>query len=179
MNRLFVPLLIFLSAVIAGHFAAINLIPGLIMSKAMQKMEARGIGLHDFTLAPQTTPQTQSVVRPSPDLAYSICRYDFSKLDGALEIKSSNWSDYWSISFFDANTNNFKRFSYPEENPPSASILLVRGGTGQGAIENEHPVVISPSEKGLILIRRLAPTVEAYQQVKKLSKGDKCGPFQP
>ena len=30
MNRLFVPLLIFLSAVIAGHFAAINLIPGLI-----------------------------------------------------------------------------------------------------------------------------------------------------
>ncbi|MCI4645131.1 MAG: hypothetical protein MRY64_10140, partial [Hyphomonadaceae bacterium] len=36
--------------------------------------------------------------------------------------------------------------------------------------------IISPSQRGLILIRRLAPTVAEYESVSRISEGDMCAP---
>jgi uncharacterized membrane protein len=57
-----------------------------------------------FAKRPDET--SRGVVRPSPDLLYSACPFDLSK--GPLKITARvPHSTYWSVSAFDAATNNF------------------------------------------------------------------------
>lgn len=112
------------------------------------------------------TPQTQSVVRSSPDLYYALCRYDLSDPPARLAVAMGDWPDYQSLSFFDARTDNF----------------AVLRGTGRGVAVRllapgsapEEGAIISPTSRGVILIRRLAPTVERFAAAAEAGKGDAC-----
>ena len=63
-----------LTALVAGlvavHFAALYALPGYIMGKARSRFADAGLPVHAWQIAPRVSPQTQSIVRPSPDLAY-------------------------------------------------------------------------------------------------------------
>lgn len=162
-------LLAFLVIAAIGHAAVLFSAPGLIMDRVMERMEAGGVELHAFTLAPRMTPQTQTVVRPSPDLAYSICRFDFSEDARPLNVQMAAYPGYSSLSFFDARTNNFARFRGDGE---SVNVLLMP----PGSVADDPDQVAAPSARGLILIRRLAPRLEDYGAVYALSSGDGCAP---
>ena len=69
---------IFLLMAVIGHLIILNAIPSRIMSTAQARMADRGVGMYQWFVAPRMTPQTQTIVRPSPDLAYAICRFDVS-----------------------------------------------------------------------------------------------------
>lgn len=159
------PLVLCTLAGLAAHIFTVKAAPGFIMGRAIQAMEERGVPLHAFSLAPRTTPQSQTVVRPSPDLAYLVCRYDFSVIDGPLRVRMAAWTGYSSVSFFSADTNNFLTV---RGDGKSRDIVLA--GPGE-AMDGQSE---SPSEKGLILIRRLAPTQSDYDEVAKLAPGDLC-----
>ena len=177
MRRVFLGLMTLVLAAILGHFAVLNLVPRVIMNKAMTAMEARGIAVHDFTLSPRLTPQTQTVVRPSPDLAYSICLFDFSK-GGVLHVAAGPYDKYASISFFDAETNNFR------------TLRVGKGEAGAGKTAYLYPPktlrsdmmiyedmafgVSAPTPQGIILIRRLAPAQADYEEVAKIAAQDRC-----
>lgn len=154
-------------AAVVSHLAILYSAPGFIMDRAMVMLEEREIEYHAFTLAPRTTPQTQSVVRPSPDLAYSACLFDLDEAPEGLVVRMAATDGYSSLSFFDASTNNFATFRgngqtiFIELLPPG----LEPSSTGQ---------LTSPSSKGIILIRRLAPTVEEYAGVQAVAEGDTC-----
>ena len=165
MNRWIGPTLLATVAGVAAHVFTVQAAPSFIMSRAMDAMEQRGVPLHAFSLAPRTTPQTQTVVRPSPDLAYSVCRYDFDQLEGPLTVRMAAWDNYASLSLFDAETNNF---------------LTVRGDGKAREVVLYGPAPVSsrehrsPTKKGLILIRRLAPTQGDYDRVTGVSASDQC-----
>lgn len=167
MRRRLRPLVLGALAAGAAHLFILQAAPGFIMGRAMDAMEQRGVPLHAFALAPRTTPQSQTVVRPSPDLAYSICRYDFDRLDGPLTVRMEAWDNYSSLSLFDAQTNNF---------------LTVRGDGQSRELVLHGPdsrapgAVVSPTGKGLILIRRLAPASADYDRVTGVSASDRCTP---
>lgn len=169
MKRFSLALFILVISAVAGHFAVLHLVPSVIMNKTMKAMQARGIGMHDFTLSPRFTPQTQTVVRPSPDLAYSICLYDLSD-GGVLRVVAAPSDDYASVSFFDSNTNNFATVRVGAGEARAGEEILLYGPDAK----NETPSIISPTPRGIILIRRLAPNLEAYETVKNLSGGDIC-----
>lgn len=165
MNRWIGPFVTAAVAGLAAHVFTVQAAPAFIMGRAMDAMAQRGVPLHAFSLAPRTTPQTQTVVRPSPDLAYSVCRFDFDQLDGPLTVRMAAWDGYSSVSFFDAETNNF---------------LTVRGdGVARevvlhGPDAKAQTGARSPTAKGLILIRRLAPTAADYDRVTRISASDLC-----
>jgi uncharacterized membrane protein len=165
MSRWAKPLLAGIVIAAAAHIATLLALPGIIMSRTMVAMEQRGVALHAFSFAPQTTPQTQSVVRPSPDLAYSLCRYDFSRIEGPLVVKMAAWDNYASLSFFDAKTNNF---------------LTVRGDGEAREVRLYGPDTKasrqprSPTATGIILIRRLAPTKALFDRAAATSDNDQC-----
>ncbi|MCL4671748.1 MAG: DUF1254 domain-containing protein [Sphingomonadaceae bacterium] len=165
MNRWIGPFATAAVAGLAAHVYTVQAAPAFIMGRAMDAMEQRGVPLHAFSLAPRTTPQTQTVVRPSPDLAYSVCRYDFDQLDGPLTVRMAAWDNYSSVSFFDGETNNF---------------LTVRGDGKAREVVLHGPAPVSsrahrsPTTKGLILIRRLAPTQADYDRVTGVSASDLC-----
>lgn len=176
MKRFMLATLIFVIMGLIGHFATLHMTPGVIMSKAMKQIEARGVALHRFSLLPRTTPKTQTVVRPSPDLAYSICRFDLSG-DEVLVVRAGLYDNYTSVSFFDMHTNNFATVRVGAgDNPASGSEILLRG---PGGAKLEHAAYVgpqfeSPTQRGLILIRRVAPTVAAYEKVISIASDDSC-----
>lgn len=165
MNRWIGPFLTAAVTGVAAHLITVQAAPAFIMGRAMDAMEQRGVPLHAFSLSPRTTPLTQTVVRPSPDLAYSVCRYDFDQLDGPLTVRMAAWDNYSSVSFFDGETNNF---------------LTVRGDGKMREVVLHGPAPVtsqahrSPTAKGLILIRRLAPTQADYDRVTGVSASDLC-----
>ena len=169
MSRLTWPLL-FIGSVAVGHAATLALTPLVIMDRAMAAMAERGVPLHAFVLSARITPATQTVVRPSPDLAYSICRYDLAQAPSGVRVEAAGWRGLSSVSVFDATTANIAALPI---GPQGAGLTLVRDGeAGPGR-------VVSPTDQGLILIRRLAPSQAEYDAVRALSAGDRCQARQP
>jgi uncharacterized membrane protein len=175
MRALVFPAILVLVMAVIGHVLTLHLVPSVIMGTAMNRLAAQGAALHSFRLAPRTTPQTQLVVRPSPDLAYSICAYHL-RGPQPLRIRAAAYDDYGSISFFDARTNNFATIRIEETAPDSSGPdILLRGPAGgePDGLFDGHDLK-SPTPQGLILIRRLAPTQQAYDRVKAIASADVC-----
>lgn len=166
MKRFFISALIFIGAGFIGHKITLKIVPKLIMTKAMSTMADRGIALHDFTLSARNTPQTQTVVRPSPDLAYSICRFDLDKTE-QVDIRVGAWDKVASVSFFDAHTNNFATIRLDANN--ETRLTLRKEGT-----EENNDAIMSPTSKGLVLIRRLASTDSDYKRIELIAQSDQC-----
>ncbi|MEM7690501.1 MAG: DUF1254 domain-containing protein [Pseudomonadota bacterium] len=166
MTRWIGPLLVLIATAAMAHWAALAYAPNVIMDRALSALKKRGISEHAFTTPQRITPQTQAVVRSSPDLFYSLCRFDFSGDVEAVRLQMAAWPQYQSLSFFDAETNNFatiravgqdlETYLLPPSSPNTAS----------------YPQ--SPSQKGVILIRRLAPTQATFDQAAEVARDDGC-----
>ena len=142
--------------------------PYVMMGAAMKKLSGGGRAENQFIFAPRTSETSRAVVRPSPDLAYGVCVYDLKK--GALRVHAAPGDNYMSISVFQANSDNI--FAQNDRQAPTGvDFVLARSGqaTPPGA-----RVVISPSEKGIILDRRLAPSQDAFVKADVARHGDVC-----
>jgi len=166
MMRWLGPLAATLVCAAATHVATLHYAPAIIMDRAMDALAERGVALHRFTAPQRVTPQTQTVVRSSPDLYYALCRYDLSDPAKALTLRMAPWPDYQSLSFFDAQTNNFATVRGSGER---VAVRLLPPGS---AVEDS--AIISPTRTGVILIRRLAPSQEAFDRAAALSGQDAC-----
>jgi uncharacterized membrane protein len=150
---------------LAAHFATLAFAPSVIMDTALTNLANRNVALHAFTNPQRITPQTQAVVRSSPDLFYALCRYDLSEPGSTLAITMSEWPGYQSLSFFDAETNNYTTLRGVGE--AVEVILKSPGAGGSDGVE-------SPTEQGVVLIRRLAPSQELFDQALEVAKSDAC-----
>jgi uncharacterized membrane protein len=168
MKRWIGPLAVCIFAALAAHWAALALAPSVIMDRALATLKDRGIALHAFTTPRRISPQTQMVVRSSPDLFYSLCRYDLSADYSALDITMSEWPGYQSLSFFDAQTNNFATLRGTGE---TIEVLLAAHSV---PAKIEGALIKPPTPTGVVLIRRLAPTQELFDQASEIAKGDRC-----
>jgi len=160
---------VFGALVIAGlvHFAAIYAVPRVLMNVAIERVGAGGA--NKWTVGDRVTQASRQIVRPSPDFAYSACAYDLS--EGPVVISATPWNDYWSLSLYAANSDNFFVIDDREAHY-GAEITLVRRGRDHP--EGASMVVESPSERGIALIRRLAPRLDAYNAAKQVAAEDVC-----
>ncbi|MEX0286333.1 MAG: DUF1254 domain-containing protein [Paracoccaceae bacterium] len=154
---------------VGTHLTVINALPTFIMSRAFSGLESSGIGWNAWQSAPKITPQTQSVVRSSPDLAYVVCLLDLS--NGPVRISVPRWVRYGSLSIFDHTTTNVHIESLEGSRPPANVIVAT---ADQSVTDNGTPVIRLPGNKGLALIRRLAPDTESHQAATALVKDAEC-----
>lgn len=166
MKRWVGPFAVFVLCAVAAHGLTLMQAPGFIMARAMDALEARGVALHAFTTPARVTPQTQAVVRSSPDLYYALCRYDLSDDGAQIQVTMAAWPDYQSLSFFDARTDNFATIRGTGR---QIALRLLPPGSSP-----EEGAIVSPSAKGVILIRRLAPDSARFAAAAEASKGDAC-----
>lgn len=162
------PIALGVVAAASAHWATLALAPGVIMDQALFALAKRNVALHAFTNPERITPQTQAVVRSSPDLFYALCRYDLSVPNSVVKVSMGEWPGYQSLSFFDAETNNY--VTVRGEGVARAKTLLPPDMAGS---EKEGEIV-SPTARGVILIRRLAPTQELFDQALEAAKSDGC-----
>ena len=154
------------------HFAAIYAVPRVLMNVAIERVGADGF--NSWRLADRVTPASRQVVRPSPDFAYSVCAFDLS--NGPLTIVATPWESYWSLSLYAANSDNFFVID-DREARDGAALTLVR--RGRNTPTDAARVVESPSQRGIALIRRLAPSARSYRAAGQAAAGDICAPFAP
>jgi len=163
--RLIVPIIVFLITGVLAHVVVLGGIPGFIMGKAHQTFEAQGIPFYQFVASPRQTPQTQRIVRPSPDLAYAICRFDTTQ--GPVFINAPKGQGYGSLSIFNSHTDNvFVANLGPESDFSGIEV--------RRAAANTRPGALALNGRGIALIRRLAPTQEAHDLASDLVSESIC-----
>jgi uncharacterized membrane protein len=150
-----------------AHFAVIYAVPRVLMNVAIERIGAGGFNV--WRVSDRVTAASRQIVRPSPDFAYSACAFDLS--EGPVVISATPWRAYWSLSLYGANSDNFFVIDDREAHY-GAEVTLVRRGRAHP--EGASMVVESPSERGIALIRRLAPTPGEYDAAKNVAGEDVC-----
>jgi uncharacterized membrane protein len=164
----------FLAAAVIGHVGTIVAAPHAIMHVAMDRLSESGRLINAFRFSDRTTSASRWVVRPSPDLAYASCVYDLSQGPILVDVPPSQDGGYVSVSVFAGNTDNVAVMD-SIRSPKGIRFILQQQG------KHVHPgpdaVVYTPSQRGIILDRRLAPTAAAFAKVDEARRADRCAPL--
>ncbi len=161
------------------HFAIVWAVPRVIMSAAMTKIGGEG-ALNTFSHPPRATDTARAVVRPSPDLAYSICILDLSAGPVRIEVPAS--APYTSLALYSSVTDNyFVRNNREDEGlRDGETIGLVVTGPGDEApaeLPEGFAAVASPTAKGLALVRRVIENDEAMPRLDEIRSHSVCAPY--
>lgn len=167
-------ILVSLGTAIAAHGATVLAAPRILMAQAMQRVSRDGALTNRWIHNGRPDEAARRVVRPSPDMTYSACVYDLSK--GPVRVTAGAWPGYLSVSVFQANSDNVFVVNGRAAPQGIAFLLARKGQVPTGAAER---VVISPSTRGIILQRRIAPTPEAFAAARRARAADVCAPVGP
>jgi uncharacterized membrane protein len=161
------------------HAASVLAIPRLVMGRAMDRM-ARHAGINTMTHTPRADAQSRAIVRPSPDLLYSSCAYDLGKLPGGvLHVHASAMpATYWSVSVFDADTDNIYVLNDRQAKNGGVDFLLVGSG-GDTPNARGLPQVWSPTARGIVLFRTLINDETRFAEIDAARKHAACEPYAP
>jgi uncharacterized membrane protein len=169
MRRWLLPSLLGLVVAALAWQATLLAIPRGIMSLAVSRLGEAG-GLNRMLHAPLPGPGRRTVVRPSPDLAYSSCPFDLSKGPLLVEVAPVA-APYWSLSVFDARTD----VAFVRNNRDT-------GGTGfRVALAMEGQAVPAGAEtirlddaKGVALLRILVEDRVRFSSLDRARRGSGC-----
>lgn len=157
------------------YVAALFALPSVIMGVVTSKI-AQGGSVNVFSQMPLPTAKARSVVRPSPDLAYSVCIIDLSK--GPIHITVPLTAPYTSVALYAANTDNyFVRNDRDTGGKSLDVIVLAPGAEKPAAMPQGAELVEAPSNKGLVLVRRVVESVDAFAAIDETRKLSVCAPL--
>ena len=149
------------------HVVTIWLMPRVLLAAVTTSMQLDDMPLNQLVHSDRQTAASSRVVRPSPDLLYSICHYDLSM--GSVHVATDRMPDsYWSISGYSANTDNF--FVVNDRVAQGRPLDIVLSHAGK---RNSGADFYSPSIRGIILLRMVIendnalPALEAFRQTAK------------
>jgi uncharacterized membrane protein len=151
------------------HVAAVAALPWAIMARVLGGLAAQA-GVNTFVHPPLATHASRAVVRPSPDLAYSSAVFDVS--ERPLHVTVPLTPPYTSLSGFAANTDNFFAVNDQSTGGETIDLVVVGPGTkrsfGSGTKRSGlagRRVVESPSDRGVLLVRRVVPSAAALPAI--------------
>lgn len=157
------------------HVATVWAIPRVIMSKVFSGIGGNA-GVNTFISPPLATAKSRTIVRPSPDLAYSICILDLSK--GPVRVEVPLTEPYTSAALYSATSDNFYvRSDRNADGKPIEFIVTAPGAARPTDAPATVDVVASPTAKSLVLVRRVVASKEAFVGVDEVRKKSVCAPF--
>ncbi len=138
---------IFLVTAVVVNLVLVLRIPVRVMRRTMKLYP-----VNQWVFARPATARDRAIVRPSPDLHYSILCYDVSR--GPLRLRASiPEGQYWSISGYSNRTDNFFIINdLQARSNPIEVVLVPKGARYLNATGKAH-LVTAPSKQGIILIR--------------------------
>jgi uncharacterized membrane protein len=169
-----------LAVAVMVHVASVWLLPHGIMHIALSRMGSKNTIHHQE----RVTALSRGVVRPSPDLLYSVCPFDLSK--GPLIVRAAvPQGTYWSVSIFDTNTDNI--FALNDRHAKQRVVLIIlppkttKFGMAQIADPNAPPVmpypVVSSTMRGLVLFRTLINDEKNFARIDAVRRQATCAPL--
>jgi uncharacterized membrane protein len=157
------------------HGVTMLFLPRFVMLRTMNGITRTTDAANAILHAPRATWRSRTVVRPSPDLLYSICVYDLG-VAGAVRISTHDMPQtYWSVSVFDADTNNFYAINDQQAKSGAADFILVP--QGKSAEANRLPVVTAPTNRGIVLFRTLVNDEADVARIDAARHNAACAPY--
>lgn len=157
------------------HLSTVMAIPQLAMKTAHQRiLERAGSRVNTLLHSPGVTVDSRDVVKPSPDLLYSLCVYDVS--DRPLRITAPVPDTYWSLSFYQPNTDNFFVLNDRQAKTNPVEIVLV-GPKMEVPRGTNAEVVVAPTTKGIFLLRTLIMDEDKLDELIEIQKKAGCKPL--
>lgn len=171
--RFFLWLVTVLAIAAATHVGLVYATPRIIMSKTMETLAARAGGVNTPNSTPPATVASRAVVKPSPDLAHTACVYDVSA--GPVLVSGSPSMAYWSIGFYAANSDNFHVVTSADAVDGKVRIVLANSvNSRSSAATTGLPVIVSPSDRGIVLFRYLVLDAAALADAKRAQATAVC-----
>lgn len=142
----------------------------------MSTIEARiaaGAGSWNACLHNQVYgPRTNAARRANPDSIITSMAYDLS--DGPVRVSGETWPRYWSLSFYQQNSDNF--FVVNDLELPSSDFDFVLALEGQDTDGLGGTPIVSPTAKGIMLVRRFAADASDMPGIIANQDAMRCGP---
>ena len=157
-----------------GQYALAMLVPHLVMERLYQKI-AEASEPNKLNLTPRPDENSRWVVRPSPDLLYASCLYNLEQ--GPVLISAPVPERYWSMQFYQMNTDNFAGISNQREQRFRVGTLVEMTLIGPDADPTEYSgeVIQSPTTRGVMLLR--ASGIGDASQSQAAIAGSSCAPL--
>lgn len=172
MSRWIGPIILAVIATLAAWYVTLAAAPTVIMDRAWERL-ADQTGYNAMAHTPLVTAERQTIVRPSPDLAYSVCAFDLSK--APLEVTANPVPDhYWSLTVFDGVTN--VAFVESDRDTGGKPIRIVLTTADQSVPKGIRKIVM-PDAKGVALIRVLLKSRGEIGAVNAFRKKSFCRPL--
>lgn len=161
------------------HLLAVWATPRLIMNRVMSaSVTSYFKPVRGVVFPPPVDASSRRVVMPSPDLLYSLCVYDLG--DGPLRISAQPELDtYWSVALYADNSDNFFVQNDRQTGGGRLDLWLVSQGANTSAptVPEGSRVVVSPSRRGLLLMRVLTGDYETEKALLERARRTlQCGP---
>lgn len=123
---------------------------------------------NQWVFAPPATAERRTIVRPSPDLLYSLLLYDVSNYP--LRLTAVIPDNYWSISGFAMNTDNFFAINDRQAKSTPIEVVLVRKGMTYQDSTGKVRVIVAPTDRGIILIRTVITNKADLPRLTEIQK---------
>lgn len=152
-----------LAGAVVVHVVTVWAIPRAIMAGTMYGMARAANGTNVALFGPRADHTSRAIVRPSPDLLYSICVFDVA--DGPVRVTAEVPRDtYWSVSMFAANTDNFFVLNDRQATGGRVDLLLA---APDAVVDVPAGVtrVDTPSSRGLVLSRTLVADEARFEEL--------------
>ena len=157
------------------HGATVLFLPRFVMLRTMNGITKTTGASNAILHGPRATWRSRAVVRPSPDLLYSICVYDLG-VTGAVRVSTHDMPQtYWSVSVFDADTNNFYAINDQQAKSGAADFILMPQGKSTEA--SRLPVVAAPTNRGIVLFRTLVNDEADVARIDVARHNAACEPY--
>lgn len=158
-----------LGVALLAHLGSTWYLPRFIMGVAMDRLAAAG-GVNAFIERPLADADSRDIVRPSPDLMYSVCVVDVSA--GPVRIRAPASAPYSSVSVFAANSDNIFVMNDRALAPGADFDIWV--GKPRQKVPVSAPSAILRSERGIVLIRRVVTDAEQAKALDALRREARC-----
>ena len=159
----------------AGQYLLALLVPNMVM-ETLYAVGTKQMGYNQLVVNQVPDETFRTVVRPSPDLLYASCIYNLQ--DGPLVIEAPIPVRYWSMQFYQMNTDNYAGITNQrDERHRAGSVVKVTLiGADDSPDDYTGEVIQSPTQRGMVLLRASAIGDRAEQQAAL--EASRCGPAQ-
>ncbi|HAJ45266.1 MAG TPA: hypothetical protein DCL54_01625 [Alphaproteobacteria bacterium] len=158
------------------YFAGLYAIPFGVMARVEARLSPNGLKTNQIHHADRPNATSRTVVRPSPDLLYSLCYFDVSS--GPVRVVSGAPQDtYWSVALYASNTDNFFVLNDQEAGGQSADIIIYGPHAPMPSAPSTAKLVESPSRKGVVLIRTLINDEAKLPEIDGARRQATCSPW--
>ncbi|CAA0102685.1 Uncharacterised protein [Halioglobus japonicus] len=156
-----------------GQYVLALALPSLMM-EALYALGTKQQGYNQLAISELPDEEFRTIVRPSPDLLYASCFYNLE--DGPVIIEAQIPTRYWSMQFYQMNTDNYAGITNQREDSyrigSTVNVTLIGSDTSADGFSGE--VIQSPTQRGIMLLRASAIGDREEQQAALLAS--RCDP---